>query len=149
MINRVILVGRLTADPELRYTQSGVPVASFRIAVDRNFKNSAGERETDFINVVAWRKAGELISQYQKKGDMIGIDGSIQSRNYQSQSGENRTAYEVVVDNFQFLDKAGGRSGGGGYDQAPPPSDSAVPPEASPNAPHASGGGPDDDDLPF
>src|SRR3990172_2799793 len=100
MINNVVLVGRLTADPDIRYTQSGVAMCKFSVAVERNFKNAAGEKETDFINVVAWRKAAELIGQYVAKGNMLGVRGSLQSRKYQDKDGNNRVAYEVVAEDF-------------------------------------------------
>lgn len=143
MINRVNLIGRLVADPEIRYTQSGLPVVNIRIAVDRNYKNSAGERETDFIRCVAWRKAAELINQYCSKGYMIAVEGALRMNKYQTKEGENRTTYEVEIENFQFLDRGG--SGGGAnqnYDQSPPPSDNNAPPESG-----AMDAG--DDDLPF
>ena len=125
MINCVILVGRLTADPEIRYTQSGIPVANFSIAVERNFKNSAGERETDFINIVAWRKTAELMAEYTKKGHMIGVDGTLQMRKYQTKEGENRTVYEVQADSIQFLERGTGARAAG--QPVPPPSDSNAP----------------------
>lgn len=130
MINRVILVGRMVADPELRYTQSGIAVARLRIAVDRRFKSASGERQTDFINVVAWRKLAELCGQYLKKGRLVGIDGSLQMNQWE-QEGQKRTTYEVLADNIQFLDREGS-SGGGGIDHyPPPPSDSDAPPDLS------------------
>ncbi|MBI1390462.1 MAG: single-stranded DNA-binding protein [bacterium] len=143
MLNRIILIGRLVADPEIRYTQTGVAVVNFRIAVDRPYKNASGEKETDFINIVAWRKLAELVNQYLNKGRLVAIEGSLQMRRYQTKEGDNRTAYEVQADNIQFLDR-GDRSGGGGGrgDDAPPPNDMDAPP--------AEYGGPSgDDDLPF
>ena len=118
MINKAILVGRLTADPELRTTQSGISVCSFSVAIDRRY-SSGGERQTDFINCVAWRQSAEFISRYFGKGKMIGIEGSIQSRNYEDKQGNKRTAIEVVVDNASFIgSKAenGGSSYGGGFE---------------------------------
>ncbi|HIE52628.1 MAG TPA: single-stranded DNA-binding protein [Armatimonadetes bacterium] len=91
MVNRIVLVGRLTRDPELRYTPNGVPVAQFRIAVDRPFRNARGERETDFINVVAWRQSAEFVHQYLSKGRLVGVDGRLQIRSYTTQDGQQRT----------------------------------------------------------
>lgn len=154
MINKAILVGRLTADPELRTTQSGVSVCSFSVAVDRRF-SGGGERQTDFINCVAWRQSAEFISKYFGKGKLIGIEGSIQTRNYEDRQGNKRTAVEVVVDNASFIGskaESGGSAGGGfgGYD-APMPS---APPSA-PAVAYQSGSVEDfqeitsDEDLPF
>lgn len=105
MMNRVMLQGRLVADPELRQTPSGVPVASFRIAVDRDFKNKeTGEKETDFINVVAWRSTAEFISRSFTKGRMILVEGRLQIRKYTDKDGNNRTTAEVVADAVHFGD---------------------------------------------
>lgn len=105
MMNRVMLQGRLVADPELRQTPSGVPVASFRIAVDRDFKNKeTGEKETDFINVVAWRSTAEFIARSFTKGRMILVEGRLQIRKYTDKDGNNRTTAEVVADAVHFGD---------------------------------------------
>ncbi|MBD3265940.1 single-stranded DNA-binding protein [bacterium] len=144
MMNRIILIGRLTRDPELRYTQSGIPVANFSVAVDRRFKNASGERETDFINIVAWRKQAELVGEYLNKGFQVAVEGSLQMRKYQTREGENRTAYEVVADSVQFLDRGGRRgqdSGGSStYKDADAPPDNYDVPDNAPS---------DDSDLPF
>ncbi|MEE1007082.1 MAG: single-stranded DNA-binding protein [Acutalibacteraceae bacterium] len=103
MFNLVVLTGRLTADPELKTTQSGVSVTSFSIAVQRRCK-SGEEAQTDFINIVAWRQNAEFVAKYFKKGNMIGIEGSIQTRKYTDKNGNNRTAFEVVVNNIQFAE---------------------------------------------
>lgn len=103
MFNLVVLTGRLTADPELKTTANGTSVTTFSIAVDRRY-SSGGERQTDFINIVAWRTSAEFITKYFKKGNMIGIEGSIQTRKYQDKNGNNRTAFEVVVNNAQFVE---------------------------------------------
>lgn len=100
-MNRAILMGRLTADPELRQTTSGISVLSFSIAVDRPFV-SGGQRQTDFINLVAWRQNAEFISRYFTKGQMIAVEGSIQTRSYEDRTGAKRTAVEVVVDRAHF-----------------------------------------------
>ena len=105
MLNRIILMGRLVADPELRQTPNGVSVASFRIAVDRNYQSKeTGERQADFISCVAWRQTGEFISRYFQKGRMIALEGSLQTRNYEDKTGAKRTAYEVIVDQAYLAD---------------------------------------------
>ncbi|MGI6279855.1 MAG: single-stranded DNA-binding protein [Acutalibacteraceae bacterium] len=103
MFNLVVLTGRLTADPELRTTQNGTSVTSFSIAVDRRYR-SGEEKQTDFINIVAWRATAEFITKYFKKGNLIGIEGSIQTRKYQDKDGNNRVAFEVVANNVQFVE---------------------------------------------
>lgn len=103
MLNVVVLTGRLTADPELKTTQSGVSVCSFCIAVERRYK-SGEDRVSDFINIVSWRSSAEFVSKYFKKGQMIAIEGSIQTRKYQDNDGNNRTAFEVLANNVQFAD---------------------------------------------
>jgi len=103
MFNLVVLTGRLTADPELKNTPNGVPVTSFSIAVNRNYR-AGEEQQTDFINIVAWRQRAEFITKYFTKGSMIGIEGSIQTRRYQDKNGNNRTAFEVVANNVQFVE---------------------------------------------
>ena len=103
MFNLVVLTGRLTADPELKTTSNGTSVVSFSIAVDRRYRTGE-ERQTDFINIVAWRSSAEFISKYFKKGSLIGIEGSIQTRKYTDKNGNNRTAFEVVANNVQFVE---------------------------------------------
>lgn len=103
VFNNVILTGRLTADPELKTTQSGVSVTGFSVAVERPYK-SGEERLTDFINIVAWRHTAEFVTRHFKKGSMIGIEGRIQTRRYTDSSGINRTAFEVVANNVQFAE---------------------------------------------
>ncbi|MBQ8869437.1 MAG: single-stranded DNA-binding protein [Oscillospiraceae bacterium] len=103
MINVVVLMGRLVADPELKQTANGASVTSFRIAVDRNFANKeTGERQADFITIVAWRQTAEFVCKYFRKGSMIAIEGSLQTRNYEDKDGNKRTAYEVVANNVSF-----------------------------------------------
>ncbi|PMC79652.1 single-stranded DNA-binding protein [Aerococcus viridans] len=104
MINNVVLVGRLTRDVDVRYTQSGVAVGSFSIAVERNFKNAQGERETDFINCVIWRKAAENFARFTRKGSLVGVEGSIQTRNYENNQGQRVYVTEILVDNFSLLE---------------------------------------------
>jgi len=104
LLNRVILIGRLTADPELRYTQQGVAVTNFRIAVDRPFSNQQGERETDFFPVVTWRKLAETCAHNLSKGRLVAVEGRLQNRSFQGQDGATRWVTEVVADNVRFLD---------------------------------------------
>lgn len=104
MINRVVLVGRLTKDPEFRTTPSGVNVANFTLAVNRTFTNSQGEREADFINVVVFRKQAENVNNYLFKGNLAGVDGRIQSRSYENNEGKRIFVTEVVADSVQFLE---------------------------------------------
>ena len=103
MFNLVVLTGRLTADVELKTTPNGVSVCSFTIAVERRFKQGE-ERQADFINIVAWRQTAEFVAKYFSKGSMIGIEGSIQTRRYQDKDGNNRTTFEVVANNVQFVE---------------------------------------------
>ncbi|MFY0760211.1 single-stranded DNA-binding protein [Metabacillus dongyingensis] len=107
MMNRVVLVGRLTADPQLRYTPAGAAVATFTLAVNRSFTNQAGEREADFINVVVWKKAAENVANFLKKGSLAGVDGRLQSRSYDDQSGKKVYVTEVVAESVQFLEPKG------------------------------------------
>lgn len=104
MLNRVVLVGRLTKDPSLRYTPNGVAVANFTIAVNRPFSNQDGNREADFINCVIWRKPAENVATYTKKGSLIGVDGRIQTRSFEGQDGKMVYITEVVADSVQFLE---------------------------------------------
>lgn len=104
MINRVVLVGRLTKDPELRYTPNGVPVSTFTLAVNRTFTNRQGEREADFINCVVWRKQAENVANYLRKGSLAGVEGRIQTRSYEAQDGRRVFLTEVVCDSVQFLE---------------------------------------------
>ncbi|AYE39433.1 single-stranded DNA-binding protein [Companilactobacillus zhachilii] len=104
MINRVVLVGRLTRDPELRYTSNGAAVASFTVAVNRQFTNSQGEREADFIGCTIWRKAAENFVNFTKKGSLVGIDGRIQTSSYDNQQGQRVFRTDVIVENFSLLE---------------------------------------------
>ncbi|HHX01279.1 MAG TPA: single-stranded DNA-binding protein [Firmicutes bacterium] len=104
MLNRIILIGRLVADPQLRYTQSGVAVTSFTIAVDRSFSSQNGERETDFIDIVTWRKLAETCANHLNKGRLVAVEGRLQIRSYDDRDGIRRKAAEVVADQVQFLD---------------------------------------------
>ena len=104
MLNKIILMGRLTRDPELRRTNSGTPVASFTIAVDRDFKSQDGEKETDFIDIVVWRSTAEFVSKYFAKGRMAVVEGRLQIRDWNAQDGTKRRTAEVVADNVYFGD---------------------------------------------
>ncbi len=117
MFNLVVLTGRLTADPELKTTANGISVTSFSIAVSRRYR-SGEEPQTDFINIVAWRQNAEFITKYFKKGSMIGIEGSIQTRKYTDKTGSNRTAFEVVVNSAQFVETKRDSAGAGQSDAA-------------------------------
>ena len=128
MLNHIVLMGRLTRDPELRYTASNVPVASFSIAVDRDFgRGENGEKQTDFINVSAWRQTGEFVSKYFTKGSMIVVSGRLQIRDYTDRDGNRRTAAEVVADNVYFGESKRGSEGtsnygsNGSYNSSPAP----------------------------
>ncbi|ANB60035.1 single-stranded DNA-binding protein [Anoxybacteroides amylolyticum] len=125
MINRVILVGRLTRDPELRYTPNGVAVATFTLAVNRPFTNQQGEREADFINCVVWRRPAENVANFLKKGSLAGVDGRLQTRSYEGQDGKRVYVTEVVADSVQFLEPRGsteqrGTATGGYYGEPYP-----------------------------
>ena len=164
MLNKIIVMGRLTHDPELRRTGSGTPVCSFSIACDRDFKSQSGEKETDFFDVVAWRTTGEFVSKYFTKGRMAVVSGRLQIRNWTDKEGNKRRSAEVVADNIYFgdskrdtqADPFGASYSTGAYGAAP----------AAPAAPAASFGAPsapaapapasdfamledDDDQLPF
>lgn len=122
MMNRTILVGRLTKDPELRYTPNGVPVATFTLAVNRSFTNAQGEREADFINCVIWRKPAENVANFLSKGSLAGVDGRIQTRNYEGQDGKRVYVTEVLAESVQFLEPRNSReqsdNNGGGAKEA-------------------------------
>ncbi|GLC90095.1 single-stranded DNA-binding protein [Lysinibacillus piscis] len=104
MINRVVLVGRLTKDPELRYTPNGVASTRFTIAVNRTFSNQQGEREADFISCVAWRKQAENLANFMRKGSLVGVEGRIQTGSYEGQDGKRVYTTDVVADSVQFLE---------------------------------------------
>ena len=111
-MNKILLIGRLTKDPELRYTQNGTAVASFTLGVNRRFSNQTGEREADFINCVAWQKTAEFVSQYFKKGQQMALEGRLQVRSYDDNNGQRRWVTEVVTEKVEFVgSKNGGNSG--------------------------------------
>ena len=157
MMNVVALMGRLTADPELRTTPSGISVCRFTLAVDRNYAKAGTERQTDFINCIAWRQTAEFVSRYFVKGQLAALDGSIQTGSYTDNNGNKRYTFEVVVNNMNFTGDRRERDGGGSrqssysgisYDSAPRQ-------DAAPAPTYSSGSAGDfsdlplDDDLPF
>lgn len=158
MINNVVLVGRLTKDPDLRYTASGTGVATFTLAVNRNFTNQEGNRDADFINCVIWRKSAETLANYARKGTLLGVTGRIQTRNYENQQGQRVYVTEVVADNFQLLEsrsaseqrQQGNGSGANNYGQSQNQNQNTLP-DFNRNQNSLSGGSIDisDDDLPF
>ena len=109
-MNNVVLVGRLTRDPELRYTSSNLPVATFSLAVNRNFTSADGKREADFINVVAWRKQAETISKFFDKGNLIALEGRLQTGSYDDKDGNKRYTIDVALDNFEFVESKNARA---------------------------------------
>ncbi|HCA04725.1 MAG TPA: single-stranded DNA-binding protein [Ruminococcaceae bacterium] len=115
MLNRVILMGRLVSDPELKTTPSGVNVTTFRIAVDRNYVKSGEERKADFFDIVCWRQTAEFVCRYFGKGSLIAVEGQLQSRTYQAKDGSNRYVVEVVADNVSFTGERRDNSGSQGY----------------------------------
>ena len=121
MINRVVLIGRLTKDVEVRYTQSGVAVGTFSLAVNRPFTNASGEREADFINGVIWRKAAENFANFTHKGALVAIEGRLQTRNYEDGNGRRVYITEVVADNFSLLEKKSDGQQSTSKSQAPDP----------------------------
>lgn len=162
MLNKIFLQGRLVADPELRHTQNGVAVASFRLAVDRDFKDrETGERKADFINVVAWRQTGEFVSRFLTKGRLAVVEGRLQLRDWTDRDGNKRRTAEVIADNVYFGDskrdaEAGGYAAPSGGFGAP--AGGYAPPPAAPSGGYSApmGGGDqfaelsdDDGELPF
>ncbi len=112
MLNSIIIMGRLTADPELRTTSSGLSVTSFTVAVDRGYAKPGEEKKTDFIPVVAWRSTADFVSRYFRKGSMIAVQGSLQTRNYEDKNGNKRVAFEIVADQVSFC---GSKAESGNY----------------------------------
>lgn len=154
MLNVIAVMGRLVADPELRKTPNGVSTTTFTIACDRSFVKAGSERQTDFLDIVAWRNSAEFVCKYFRKGQMIAVNGSLQTRTYEDKEGKKRKVYEIVADNLHFADSKGsGGSGGGmaagGYEA---PAARIMPQDE----PAYSAGAPDDfaiiddsEDLPF
>ena len=118
MLNKIFIMGRLTRDPELRRTQNGTAVTSFSLAVDRDFKSQSGEKETDFIDVVAWRSTAEFVAKYFTKGRMAVVEGRLQIRDWKDKDGNNRRSAEVVADNIYFGDSKRDNADGGSFNQS-------------------------------
>lgn len=144
MINSVVLVGRLANDPEMRYTPSGMPIANFRLAVDRGRKSESGEDQTDWLNIVAFQKTAELVAQYLDKGSLVGIEGRIQSRSWEGNDGKRNYSVEIIANNVRFLESrqeaerrraARGQSGPPGVSQPPPQAQQQAPRPAAQQTP--------------
>ncbi|MHC5375786.1 single-stranded DNA-binding protein [Enterococcus sp. LJL120] len=151
MINNVVLVGRLTKDVDLRYTAGGVAVGSFTLAVNRTFTGQDGKREADFIQCVIWRKPAETLTNYAKKGTLIGITGRIQTRNYENQQGQRVYVTEVVADNFQLLESRSSAENRQGSSQTASASEPPMPKFSRDQDPFLNDSNLNisDDDLPF
>lgn len=150
-VNKVILIGNLGSDPEVRYTPEGRPVANFSLATSESWNDrNTGERQerTEWHRLVLWSKLAEIAGQYLKKGAKIYVEGRLQTRSWDDQSGQKRYTTEVVVNDMQMLDSRGEGGGGGGYSDRPTGGQNAGP-AAQPEAPPPPGPGGDDDDLPF
>ena len=157
-MNKVFLIGRLTRDPELRYTGSNTAVATFSLAVNRNFANQNGEREADFINIVVWRKQAENVKNFLTQGSQVAIDGRIQTRTYDDNNGQKRYVTEVVADNVEFLGSknSSNNNSNGSHNDEPTPYDFGDMPEpkgtdvdSNPFADFGSSIEISDDELPF
>lgn len=159
-MNKVFLIGRLTRDPELRYTSSNVAVATFSLAVNRNFSNANGEREADFINIVVWRKQAENVKNYLSQGSQVAVEGRIQTRSYDDNNGQKRYITEVVADNVEFLGSKNSStpSNGGNnsqlseptpYDFGPAPEPKGTNVDSNPFADFGASIEVNDDELPF
>ena len=151
MLNSAILMGRLTAEPELRHTQTGIAVVRFTLAVNRTFVRQGEERKTDFIDIVAWRHQAEFVEKYFHKGQLVAVEGSIQTGSYQDRDGNKRRTFEVVASNVHFAESFHGRAD---YSQAPEPtSNDSYSNQVSPAYTNGNTGDfeevPEDDDLPF
>lgn len=152
MLNNVTLMGRLTADPELRHTTSGIAVTRFTLAVDRNFAKSGAERQTDFIDIVSWRSTAEFVSRYFHKGQLVAVQGSIQTGSYQDKDGNKRRTFEIVTDSVYFAESK--KDSYSGADRQPSNQNSySSNPEPAPAYTNGDTGDfeevPMDDDLPF
>ena len=161
-MNKVVLIGRLTRDPELRYTGNNTPVATFSLAVNRNFSNQQGEREADFINIVVWRKQAENVKNYVTQGSQVAVEGRIQTRSYDDQNGQKRYVTEVVADNVEFLGSknssnnsnnmnstAGNNAGPTPYDFGDSPEPKGTDVDSNPFADFGASIEISDDELPF
>ena len=155
MLNVAVLMGRLVADPELRHTPNGVSVTSFTVAVDRSYVKSGTERQTDFIDIVAWRNTAEFVCKYFRKGQLAAVQGVIQTRSYTDKDGNKRKAVEIIADNVHFAEPKRDGAPSGGYPAARPEGNDAERSAQQPAPAYASGNTgdfeeiPSDDDLPF
>ena len=160
-MNKVVLIGRLTRDPELRYTGNNTPVATFSLAVNRPFSNQQGEREADFINIVVWRKQAENVKNYLTQGSQCAVEGRIQTRNYDDQNGQKRYVTEVIADNVEFLgsrnssnnsnnmNSTANNAGPTPYDFGPAPEPKGTDVDSNPFADFGASIEISDDELPF
>ena len=160
-MNKVVLIGRLTRDPELRYTGSNIPVATFTLAVNRAFSNQQGEREADFINIVVWRKQAENVKNYLTQGSQAAVEGRLQTRSYDDQNGQKRYVTEVVADNVEFLgsknssmntnntNASAGHAEPSPYDFGPAPEPKGTDVDSNPFADFGANIEISDDELPF
>ena len=146
MLNAIILMGRLTADPELRHTSANIAVTTFTLAVDRSYVKSGEERKTDFVDVVCWRNTADFVTKYFKKGQLVAVQGSLQTRSYTDKDGNKRKAFEVVAENVHFAESKRDSAGQGMYNPQ-------LQGEAAPSYSNAGSGDfeviQDDDELPF
>ncbi|MCC8123179.1 MAG: single-stranded DNA-binding protein [Oscillospiraceae bacterium] len=149
MLNRIILMGRLTRDPELRHTQTGTPVASFSLAVERDFKDKqTGEKTTDFIDIVAWRQTAEFVSRFFTKGRMAVVEGRLQIRDWNDKDGNKRRSAEIIADNIYFGDSKRDAEGGG-YASPPPSGGSYAAPPPGDSGDQFAAFSDDEEELPF
>lgn len=151
MLNVIAVMGRLVADPELRKTNSGISTTTFTIACDRSYAKAGTERQTDFLDIVAWRGSAEFVAKYFRKGQMIAVNGSLQTRTYEDKEGRKRKVFEIIADNIHFAESKGSSGGGGGQAYSQTPARMAEPEPAAYSA-----GEPEDfaviddsEDLPF
>ncbi len=149
MLNSVVLMGRLTADPELKHTSNDLALVRFSIAVDRDYTKAGAEKQTDFINIIAWRNTAEFVSKYFRKGQLVAIKGSIQTGSYTDSNGNKRYTFEVLADNVYFAESKRDSAAAGSYEQ-PAASRQSEPPATYSNGSASDFGDmPTDDDLPF
>jgi single-strand DNA-binding protein len=155
MLNVAVLMGRLVADPELRQTTSGISVTSFTLAVDRSYVKAGTERQTDFIDIVAWRNTAEFVCKYFRKGQLAAVQGAIQTRTYTDKEGNKRKAFEIVADNVHFAEPKRDGTSGGSHPAAKPENHTQPVQNEQPAPAYSSGNTddfeeiPSDDDLPF
>jgi single-strand DNA-binding protein len=150
MLNRITIHGRMTRDPELRYTQSNTPVASFTVAVDRDYTDQSGSRETDFIDCVAWRAGAEFVSKYFRKGQLILVDGRLTSRKWTDKDGNKRTSWEIIADHTYFGESKRSDDSGQSYSRDPSSCQAPQPAQQQSNQQTTFRDLPDDDgELPF